>query len=66
MITKGFWENRQNLNIESSIPAVISSFEDTGRVWVLTKYFKKKWKVTYFWGTRLSKMVGRSLFDSLN
>ena len=32
MITKGFWENRQNLNIESSIPAVISSFEDTGRV----------------------------------
>ena len=40
MITKGFWENRQNLNIESSIPAVISSFEDTGRVRALTKDFK--------------------------
>ena len=41
MITKGFLENRQNLNIESSIPAVISSFEDTGRVRALTKDLKK-------------------------
>ena len=57
MITKGFWENRQNLNIESSIPAVISSFEDTGRVWVLTKYFKNNERQYIFVEPDLAKWL---------
>ena len=57
MITEGFWKNRQNLNIESSIPAVISSFEDTGRVRALTKDLKNDERQHIFWESDLAKWL---------
>ena len=57
MITKGFWQNRQYLNIGSSIPAVISSFEDTGRVRALTKDLKNNERQHIFWESDLAKWL---------
>ena len=64
MITEGFWKNRKNLNIEHSIPAVISSFEDTGRVRALTKDLKNDERQHIFWESDLAKWL-EGVFISL-
>ena len=64
MITQGFWKNRKNLNIEYSIPAVISSFEDTGRVRALTKDLKNDEIQHIFWESDLAKWL-EGVFISL-
>ena len=49
MITKGFWKFRLDLNLESSIPAVIKTFEDTGRIRALSKDLKSNERQHIFW-----------------
>ena len=64
MITKGFWKNRQKLNLESSIPAVIETFEETGRIRALTRDLRVDEKHHIFWESDLAKWL-EAVFVSL-
>jgi DUF1680 family protein len=57
LITGGFWKERQNLNINSSIPAVLKTFEDRGRIRALTQELKDDEKHHIFWESDLAKWL---------
>ena len=57
LITGGFWKERQNLNINSSIPAVLKTFEDRGRIRALTQELKDDENHHVFWESDLAKWL---------
>ncbi len=60
-ITSGFWQERQMLNRDHSLPAIIKIFEDTGRVRVLTQELKAEEKQHIFWESDLAKWMKGAL-----
>ena len=63
-ILAGFWEERQRLNFSSSIPAVIKTFEDTGRIRALTHELKDDEEHHIFYESDLAKWL-EAVFVSL-
>jgi len=63
-ILAGFWQERQILNLSSSIPAVIKTFEDTGRIRALTHELKDDEEHHIFWESDLAKWL-EAVFVSL-
>ena len=63
-ILAGFWQERQRLNFSSSIPAVIKTFEDTGRIRALTHELKDDEEHHIFWESDLAKWL-EAVFVSL-
>ena len=43
----GFWQDRQSLNLNVSIPSIVNTFEDTGRIRALSKELNENEKVVY-------------------
>ena len=58
----GFWGERQNLNLNCSIPSVIKTFEDTGRIRALTQDLKDDEKHHIFWESDLAKWMEGSFY----
>jgi DUF1680 family protein len=56
-VTSDFWFDRQVLNRQSSIPAVIKTFEDTGRIRALTQELAADEKHHIFWESDLAKWL---------
>jgi DUF1680 family protein len=56
-ILAGFWQERQRLNFNSSIPAVMKTFEDTGRIRALTQDLKNDEEHHIFWESDLAKWL---------
>jgi DUF1680 family protein len=63
-ILAGFWQERQRLNFNSSIPAVMKTFEDTGRIRALTQDLKNDEEHHIFWESDLAKWL-EAVFVSL-
>ena len=63
-ILAGFWQERQRLNFSSSIPAVIKTFEDTGRIRALTHELKDDEEHHIFYESDLAKWL-EAVFVSL-
>ena len=63
-ILAGFWQERQRLNFSSSIPAVIRTFEDTGRIRALTHNLKDDEEHHIFYESDLAKWL-EAVFVSL-
>tara|TARA_B110000495_G_scaffold64306_1_gene54700 strand:- start:4259 stop:6175 length:1917 start_codon:yes stop_codon:yes gene_type:complete len=63
-ILAGFWQERQRLNFNSSIPAVMKTFEDTGRIRALTQDLKDDEEHHIFWESDLAKWL-EAVFVSL-
>ena len=63
-ILAGFWQERQRLNFSSSIPAVIKTFEDTGRIRALTHNLKDDEEHHIFYESDLAKWL-EAVFVSL-
>ena len=63
-ILAGFWQERQILNLSSSIPAVIKTFEDTGRIRALTHELKDDEEHHIFYESDLAKWL-EAVFVSL-
>ena len=63
-ILAGFWQERQRLNFSSSIPAVIKTFEDTGRIRALTQDLKDDEEHHIFYESDLAKWL-EAVFVSL-
>jgi len=57
MSNTAYWENRLQLNKSVSIPTVLKTFEDTGRVRALTKELKEGEKQHIFWESDLAKWM---------
>ena len=57
MSNTAYWENRLRLNKSVSIPTVLKTFEDTGRVRALTKELKEGEKQHIFWESDLAKWM---------
>ena len=57
MSNTAYWENRLRLNKSVSIPTVLKTFEDTGRVRALTKELKEGEKHHIFWESDLAKWM---------
>lgn len=63
-ILAGFWQERQRLNFSSSIPAVIKTFEDSGRIRALTHELKDDEEHHIFYESDLAKWL-EAVFVSL-
>ena len=63
-ILAGFWQERQRLNFNSSIPAVMKTFEDTGRIRALTHELKDDEEHHIFYESDLAKWL-EAVFVSL-
>ena len=63
-ILAGFWQERQRLNFNSSIPAVMKTFEDTGRIRALTQDLKDDEEHHIFYESDLAKWL-EAVFVSL-
>ena len=55
MSTSSYWEERFKLNKSVSIPTVMKTFEDTGRVRALTNELEDGEKQHIFWESDLAK-----------
>jgi DUF1680 family protein len=57
MSKHSFWEARYRLNRDASIPAVLQTFEETGRIRALTRELREGEKQHIFWESDLAKWL---------
>ena len=62
-INSGFWKNRKNLNKDTSLYAVLKSFEDSGRIRALTNEHTDQDKPHIFWESDLAKLMEGAFFS---
>ena len=62
-INNGFWKSRKELNKNTSLYAVLKTFEDSGRVRALTGENTDKEKPHIFWESDLAKLMEGAFFS---
>ena len=62
-INNGFWKERKELNKNTSLYAVLKTFEESGRVRALTGENTKKEKPHIFWESDLAKLMEGAFFS---
>ena len=53
----GFWQDRQSLNLNVSIPSIVKTFIETGRIRALSKELNENEKHHPFWESDLAKWL---------
>jgi len=62
-INHGFWKSRKELNKNTSLYAVLKSFEDSGRIRALTGENTNQEKPHIFWESDLAKLMEGAFFS---
>ena len=62
-INNGFWKSRKELNKNTSLYAVLKTFEDSGRIRALTGENTDKEKPHIFWESDLAKLMEGAFFS---
>ena len=62
-INNGFWKERKELNKNTSLYAVLESFEKSGRIRALTGDNKKNERPHIFWESDLAKLMEGAFFS---
>ena len=62
-INHGFWKERKELNKNTSLYAVLESFENSGRIRALTGDNSKKERPHIFWESDLAKLMEGAFFS---